>query len=102
MSDYDYPIGRDAVLYANNGKQTESPKLWHVIDVYEPRSGGSAYVRLTCGTHTEYRWMHIDDVRDLFTPAGWSCKAKPTYIMTRQHGNEAYPKDHMTPELYDD
>lgn len=93
-----YPIGKGAVLYRENtDRQTD---LWHVLGVYDERNGSSTYVRLACGTHTEYDWLHIDDVREMFTPAGWSVDTKPTYILTRSVGHKAHPKDFMRQELY--
>jgi len=96
-----WPIGAGAVLYRTETWHDDEPEMWWVIDVYDARSGSNTYVRLTCGTATYYEWMHIDDVRDLFVPAGWQADLKPTYTLTRQYGHEAYPRDRMAPEVYE-
>jgi len=98
-----YPIADGAVVYDERlpAQKRDAPVLYHVLDVYEPRSGGRPYVRVADGTHTTYEWIHIDDFRDMFTPAGWQHNGKPTYTLTRMYGHKVYPKDMMTPDLYD-
>ena len=102
LIDTDWPVESGAVLYSNRKYDVTDPELWHVIDVYEPRNGIYPYVRIQCGTHTEEYWHNIEDLRSMYTPAGWSVAThkKPTYILTREYDHKAYPKDHMTPELY--
>ena len=96
-----YPLGSGAVLYATTDEFGTEGELWHVMDVYHAEGGGGGpYVRMWDGTHTVDHWMHIDDVYDMFVPAGWCADKKPTYILTRKYGHEAYPKDLMTPQLY--
>ena len=99
----DYPIERGAVLYSERERCVDHPELWHVMGVYEPRGPGYPYVKIQCGTHTEEYWHHIEDLRSMYTPAGFSVDThkKPTYILTREYGNEAYPRDHMSPEVYE-
>jgi hypothetical protein len=96
----DYPIGKGAVLYKTTPDTDDRTELWHVLGVYDEREGNQTYVRLADGTHTEYAWRHIDDVLAMYEPAGWSCRDKPTYILTRKYDREVYPKDFMREELY--
>lgn len=62
--------------------------LAHVTGVYEETTSGTVYATIEDGTHTTREWHHIDDVLDLFEPAGWTCDIghKPTYLLTRRHG----------------
>ena len=100
-----WPVADGAVVYDDRRArwQKDAPVIYHVLDVYEPRSGtGRPYVHLADGTHTAYEWVHIDDFRDMFTPAGWQHNGKPTYTLTRKYGHKCYPKDMMSPDLYDE
>ena len=101
MNRIEYPIAKDAVLYTDRPGEDTGSELWHVVDVYDPQSGGTPIVRMLDGTHTTLKSMPIFDVWDMFEPAGWQCHGKPTYIMTRKYGAEAYPKDYMSLEIYD-
>ena len=98
-----WPVADGAVVYDERERsKRDGPVMYHVIDVYEPQSGGRPYVRVSDGTHTTSEWVHIDDFRDMFSPAGWQHNGKPTYTLTRMYGHKAYPKDMMSPELYDE
>ena len=96
----EWPVGSGAVLYKRDTWHGDEPEMWHVEDVYRPETGGCAYVHIWDGTHTTDEWLHIEDFRAMYDPAGWSCSEKPTYILTRRHGHRAYPQDRMTPEVY--
>ena len=95
-----YPLGAGAVLYTDRPGEDTGSELWHVVDVYDPRSGGTPIVRMWDGTHTRLKSMAIHEVWESYTPAGWRANKKPSYILTRKYGHAVYPKDHMRLELY--
>jgi hypothetical protein len=96
----DQPVRADAVVYRIEGGGDE-PELWHVEDVYRGDEFDSLYVHVVDGTHTCEAWHRIEDFRDMYVPAGWQASTKPTYVMTRQYGHAAYPRDLMASEVYD-
>ena len=89
-------VGRGAVLYDNRKPHSqpccarpEGRCLAHVIGVYEETATCEVYFRVADGTWTTEEWIHGDDLLSIFEPAGWSVTdAKPTYILTREHGVE--------------
>jgi hypothetical protein len=100
MSDINWPVSADAVLYRVDRKVKEQPEIWHVDDVYHPENGNYPRVHIWDGTHTVDEWWHLEDLQACFEPAGWSTTHKPTYILTRKIGHKAYPRDAMNKHLY--
>ena len=89
-------VGRGAVLYDTREPHArpccarpDGRCLAHVVGVYEETSSGQVYYKVADGTWTTEEWIHGDDLLAIFEPAGWSVtNAKPTYILTREHGVE--------------
>jgi len=101
-SDTKWPVTANAVLYRVDRNVRNHPEMWHVDDVYHPENGVNPRIHIWDGTHTVDEWWNLEDLRDLFEPAGWSATQKPTYILTRDIGHEAYPRDLMSDEVYDE
>jgi len=97
----EWTVAADAVLYRIDENVRNHPEMWHVDDVYYPEHGTRPRVHIWDGTHTVDEWWNVEDLWACFEPAGWSAKGKPTYILTRTIGHEAYPRDMMAPEVYE-
>lgn len=96
----EWPVAANAVLYRVDSRVKNQPEIWHVDDVYHPENGTRPDVHIWDGTHTADEWWHLEDLWSCFEPAGWSTTQKPTYILTRKVGHEAYPRDRMAEEVY--